>query len=58
MSAYRRWIVLIVLLAACVVWLPPKPRAQARSPLGTNLSRIDDWSPEYAFTDAFKQSRR
>src|SRR5207249_1228663 len=27
------------------------------APLGTNLSRIDDWSPEYAFADVFKSSR-
>jgi hypothetical protein len=29
----------------------------ATSPLGTNLTSIVDWSPEWAFSDAFKQSR-
>jgi hypothetical protein len=34
------------------------PRGQSlHAPLGTNLSRLDDWSAEYAFTDAFKESR-
>ena len=43
----------IVALAAAAIALlgAPKPRAQARAPLGTNLARIDDWSPEYALAD-------
>ncbi|MGH8102913.1 MAG: hypothetical protein ACREJQ_00150 [bacterium] len=32
-------------------------RAQGRGPLGTNLVRIDDWSAEFPFVDAFKPSR-
>jgi len=35
----------------------PQPRAQAHAPLGTNVARVDDWNPEYAFVDAFRQSR-
>jgi len=58
MGRHLRTIVAAVLLAGAAVSIAPKPRAQARSPIGTNLSRIDDWSPEYAFVDAFKQSRR
>lgn len=36
---------------------PPGPRANLSSPLGTNLTGITDWSPEWAFADAFKTSR-
>jgi hypothetical protein len=35
-------------------WLP---RHNEKSPLGTNLSGIADWSGEWAFVDAFKMSR-
>jgi len=35
------------------------PLAQtARAPLGTNLARIDEWSGEYPFVNAFRQSRQ
>jgi hypothetical protein len=33
------------------------PRHNERSPLGTNLAGIADWSGEWAFVDAFKMSR-
>jgi hypothetical protein len=32
-------------------------KANATSPLGTNLDGVNDWSPEYAFVDAMKRSR-
>src|SRR5712691_13239009 len=47
----------IIVLVAAVALSAPGPTAQGRAPIGTNLSRIDDWSPEYAFVDAFKESR-
>jgi hypothetical protein len=53
-----RWIVLVGAAALLTPSLSRAPRAQVHSPIGTNLSRIDDWSPEYAFVDAFKESRR
>lgn len=34
---------------------PPPPNA--RSPLGTNFGPIADWSPEWPFVDAFRNSR-
>lgn len=39
---------------------PPAPAPSApdhRSPLGTNLTAVTDWSAEWAFVDAFKMSR-
>jgi hypothetical protein len=33
------------------------PRGEAGSPLGTNLSEVKDYSPQYITVDAFKQSR-
>lgn len=32
-------------------------KANASSPLGTNLDAINDWSPDFAFVDAMKRSR-
>jgi len=32
-------------------------KANARSPLGTNLDAINDWSPSFPFVDAMKRSR-
>jgi len=47
----------MALVAAASV-LAPVPRAQSlHAPLGTNLTRIDDYSPEYSFVDVFKSSR-
>ncbi len=35
----------------------PGGAPNARSPLGTNLDGVNDWSPEWAFVDAHKRSR-
>ncbi len=42
-----------------MVQLPVTPGSpqNARSPIGTNLTGISDWSPEWPFVDAFKSSR-
>jgi hypothetical protein len=52
-------LIAVILIAAPAILsrAPRKLHAQAHAPLGTNLSRIDDWSPEYAFLDAFRQSK-
>jgi hypothetical protein len=47
--------------AGTIIEEPPPPPSGAApndtSPLGTNLADVADWSSEYFFVDAFKQSR-
>jgi len=50
---YRR----IALIAIALALLVRAPSAQNHPPLGTNVSGMDDWSTEFTFNDAFKNSR-
>jgi len=44
---------------AALTEAPPEPnrKAVARSPIGSNLAEVQDYSGEWVFVDAFKQSR-
>ena len=47
----RSLLSLILILSLCYL------SAQIQRPIGTNIAGIVDWSTEYVFVDAFKQSR-
>src|SRR5436309_14565735 len=57
MMGYGRVGFALVLLGVLLWAGAPPSRAQSRAPLGTNLTRIDEWSTEFPFVDAFKSSR-
>src|SRR5438552_222421 len=48
------WTRLTLVMVACAAITVS---AAERMPLGTNLSGMDDWSTEFTFVDAFKNSR-
>lgn len=54
-------LVFIIFSVMISAWCDARPEesfiANSSSPLGTNLSSVDDWSTEWVFVDAFKMSR-
>ena len=48
---------MLMLFAGLFVGIVNVSASADRPPLGINLARVDDWSTEFAFLDAFKTSR-
>jgi len=53
----RPCIAALALFIAAIASSPVQAQTGGRMPIGTNVSGLDDWSVEFTFVDAFKQSR-